>query len=272
MDQNKFMNLLTELLETAAANGGQIAVSDVEQWFDEMNLGREQMTPIFRYLEDNQVRILEPGETAGPEAVPGYDEIGGGMEPSADEERYYRMYLEDLEAIVPCTAEEMTALFPRALAGELEAADRLAEGNLHRIAQWAKRYVGQGVPLPDLIQEGNMILMEEIHALSSQYPKLDPADFLYIIEKKCEAAMKEVIREQRGQKDIGEKLAERANRVMDLTEEIAEESGTQATLAQLARRLHITEDEVRDIMKTSLDVISLAEAAGDPSAFEPEES
>ena len=77
MDQNKFMNLLTELLETAAANGGQIAVSDVEQWFDEMNLGREQMTPIFRYLEDNQVRILEPGETAGPEAVPGYDEIGG---------------------------------------------------------------------------------------------------------------------------------------------------------------------------------------------------
>ena len=58
---------------------------------------------------------------------------------------------------------------------------------------------------------------------------------------------------------------------MDLTEEIAREQGAQATVAQLAELLHITEEEVRDIMKISLDVINLAKAAGDPAAFESRE-
>ena len=281
IDQNQFMRMLTELLETASVNGGQIGAGDVEQWFEELHLTREQLAPVFRYLEDNQVRILEPGEEGsgfsarGPEAgrQTGFpEEMEEGAGASEEEERFFRMYMSDLEAIAPCTKEEMALLFPRALAGELEAADRLAEGNLHRIAEWARRYAGRGVALPDLIQEGNIMLMEEIHALGFQYPKLDPEDFLYIVEKKSEAAMEAAIKEQRDQKGIGEKLAQRANRVMDLTEEIAEESGVQPTLAELAQRLHITEDEVKDIMKTSLDVISLAEAAGDPAAFEPEES
>ena len=42
-------------------------------------------------------------------------------------------------------------------------------------------------------------------------------------------------------------------------------------MAQLAELLHITEEEVRDIMKISLDVINLAKAAGDPAAFESRE-
>ena len=83
--------------------------------------------------------------------------------------------------------------------------------------------------------------------------------------------MEEAIRQQESHKGIGEKVARRANRIMDLTEEIAREQGAQATVAQLAELLHITEEEVRDIMKISLDVINLAKAAGDPAAFESRE-
>lgn len=322
------MGLLAELLELAAVKDNRIGKAEVDQWFEELSLNREQLALVYRYLEENQVRIsgLEKAdrltdtscqesyglhETVGQKAVNGRGDITGQEETIAwkkssgtgskgmgksrtavraggrkisrqkdgeenrqvpeEENRYYRMYLSDLKAVSPCTIEEMECLMPRVLAGELAAADRLAEGNLHRVAEWARPFMGRGVVISDLIQEGNMVLMEEIHLLKSQYPRLDPEDFLYILKKKSETAMEEAIRQQESHKGIGEKVARRANRIMDLTEEIAREQGTQATVAQLAELLHITEEEVRDIMKISLDVINLAKAAGDPTAFESRE-
>ncbi len=322
------MGLLAELLELAAVKDNRIGKAEVDQWFEELSLNREQLALVYRYLEENQVRIsgLEKAdrltetscqesyglhETVGQEAVDGRGDLTGQEETIAwkkssgtgskgmgksrtavraggrkisrqkdgeenrqvpeEENRYYRMYLSDLKAVSPCTMEEMERLMPLVLAGELAAADRLAEGNLHRVAEWAKPFMGRGVVISDLIQEGNMVLMEEIHLLKSQYPRLDPEDFLYILKKKSETAMEEAIRQQESHKGIGEKVARRANRIMDLTEEIAREQGTQATVAQLAELLHITEEEVRDIMKISLDVINLAKAAGDPTAFESRE-
>lgn len=322
------MGLLAELLELAAVKDNRIGKAEVDQWFEELSLNREQLALVYRYLEENQVRIsgLEKAdrltemscqesyglhETVGQEAVDGRGDLTGQEETIAwkkssgtgskgmgksrtavraggrkisrqkdgeenrqvpeEENRYYRMYLSDLKAVSPCTMEEMERLMPLVLAGELAAADRLAEGNLHRVAEWARPFMGRGVVISDLIQEGNMVLMEEIHLLKSQYPRLDPEDFLYILKKKSETAMEEAIRQQESHKGIGEKVARRANRIMDLTEEIAREQGTQATVAQLAELLHITEEEVRDIMKISLDVINLAKAAGDPTAFESRE-
>lgn len=281
MDQEKFVRLLTELLEVAAVRDGRVTQAEVDEWFEELTLNREQLALVYRYLEENQVR-LEPAGTDGAQqqkmdvqktrSGQNKKQTAGKTRISEEENRYYRMYLSDLAAVSPCTPEEMALLMPRVLAGELAAADRLAEGNLHRVAEWARQFAGRGVVISDLIQEGNMILMEEIHLLRSQYPSLDVEDFLYIIRKKSETAMEEAIRQQEGYRRVGRKVAQRANRIMDLTEEMAREHGTQATAAQLAQQLHITEEEVREIMKISMDVINLAKAAGDPSAFEPEGS
>ncbi len=313
MEQGTFMGLLAELLELAAVRDNRIAKTQIDQWFEELSLNREQLWLVYRYLEENQVRItgleesaawengaeeqrtgeklaeedteenrvsdtgpgpVKPGRTAvragGRKKAPAETGPEKGQVPE-EENRYYRMYLSDLAAVPPCTPEEMERLMPRVLEGELAAADRLAEGNLHRVAEWAKPFIGRGVVISDLIQEGNMVLMEEIHLLKSQYPRLDAEDFLYILKKKSDAAMEEAIRQQESHKGIGEKVARRANRIMDLTQEIAREQGTQATVAQLAELLHITEEEVRDIMKISLDVINLAKASGNPDAFESRE-
>lgn len=281
MDQEKFMGLLTELLEVAAVQDGRMTQAEVDEWFEELALNREQLALVYRYLEENEVRLDRTGPAGTDRRKSGARKTGSGQRAKAEEKktklpeeenRYYRMYLSDLAAVPPCTPEEMALLMPRVLAGELAAADRLAEGNLHRVAEWARQYAGRGVVISDLIQEGNMILMEEIHLLKSQYPSLDVEDFLYIIQKKSETAMEEAIRQQEGYHRVGSKVAQRANRLMDLTEEMAREHGTQATAAQLARQLHITEEEVREIMKISMDVINLAKAAGNPAAFEPEET
>ena len=299
MEQGKFMGLLAELLEFATVRDNRVAKTEIDQWFEELSLNQEQLELVYRYLEENQVRIAGLGEKTDSEQTTAGGEMSGTRlhggrsvrevfraggkkkKPSGDtdnqnrvpeeENRYYKMYLSDLKAVSPCTVEEMALLMPRVLKGELEAADRLAEGNLHRVAEWARPFMGRGVVISDLIQEGNMILMEEIHLLKSQYPRLDVEDFLYILKKKSETAMAEAIRQQESHRSVGEKVASRANRIMDLTEEIAREHGTQATVEQLAELLHITEEEVRDIMKISLDVINLAKVSGNPTAFEPSE-
>lgn len=60
------------------------------------------------------------------------------------------------------SAKEETLLAARALLGDKEAADRLVTGNLRFVVTVAKQYIGQGVPLEDLINEGNLGLMAAV--------------------------------------------------------------------------------------------------------------
>lgn len=340
MDDRQLLELLQQLIEVAGTKENCLRKSEIDDCFLEFGLTAAQMEPIYDYLEQNQVYVLENLEGERLSFQDGQPERGSekakGAEDTQGEARHtearqakarhtearqakarhtevrqakarhtevrqaktrqaeamgtearqaewggielegtaaqYDTYLDEMNSIKPCTLEEIQELLPLAAAGEAWAADRLAEGNLGRVVQWARRHVGKGVPFSDLIQEGSMMLMEEICALGSGYVNPDGEDFLFILEKKCNTALKRLISEQEGQKSVSEKLASRANRIMELTEEIAEEYGTEAAPAQLAERLHITEDEVREIMKLSLDVISVAESRGDPGAFEGEES
>ena len=57
MEQGRFVKLLAELLELAAVKDNRIVKAEVDQWFEELSLNREQLALVYRYLEENQVRI-----------------------------------------------------------------------------------------------------------------------------------------------------------------------------------------------------------------------
>jgi RNA polymerase primary sigma factor len=71
-----------------------------------------------------------------------------------------RAYLRALARISRLTPEEERAVAQRAAAGDQEAQRRLVEANLRFVVSYAKRYRGLGVPLLDLVHEGNLGLME----------------------------------------------------------------------------------------------------------------
>src|SRR5205085_7125533 len=70
-----------------------------------------------------------------------------------------RLYLREIGKIPLLSAEEELALAQRVVAGDKDAKDKMAEANMRLVVSIAKRYVGRGLDLLDLIQEGNTGLL-----------------------------------------------------------------------------------------------------------------
>src|SRR6266540_4025246 len=73
-----------------------------------------------------------------------------------------RLYLREIGTIPPLTAEEELDLAQRVVAGDKIAKDKMAEANMRLVVSIAKRYVGRGLDLLDLIQEGNTGLLRAV--------------------------------------------------------------------------------------------------------------
>jgi len=72
------------------------------------------------------------------------------------------VYLKEIQRIPLLDREEEAALARRARAGDADAKRRLTEANLRLVVQVARRYVNRGLPLPDLIEEGNLGLLRAV--------------------------------------------------------------------------------------------------------------
>src|SRR5690606_37633458 len=73
-----------------------------------------------------------------------------------------RLYLREIGKIPLLTAEEELTLARRVVAGDKKAKDEMAEANMRLVVSIAKRYVGRGLDLLDLIQEGNTGLLPAV--------------------------------------------------------------------------------------------------------------
>jgi RNA polymerase sigma factor (sigma-70 family) len=98
--------------------------------------------------EDDPQDLIEPAEIAGPEA--GRARV------------YLSDYLRDISRIPRLSQEEEEALARRVLAGDAEAEQRMIEANLRLVFAIARRCRNRGLPLPDLIAEGNLGLLRAV--------------------------------------------------------------------------------------------------------------
>ncbi|MBA3679191.1 sigma-70 family RNA polymerase sigma factor, partial [Candidatus Saccharibacteria bacterium] len=73
-----------------------------------------------------------------------------------------RLYLREIGKIPLITGEEEVALAKRIEKGDKAAKDALAEANLRLVVSIAKKYIGRGLDLLDLIEEGNTGLLRAV--------------------------------------------------------------------------------------------------------------
>ena len=150
--------------------------------------------------------------------------------------------------IPPCTEEENRELLKRVKAGEREAKNRLVEGNLKKALFFIQDYLNRGVPMADLIQEASMELMELAdEGFQEGFEKL--------LESRIHVRMEEVIREQKAEMDLEEEMLARVNVLQEVSKRMAEELGREASLKELAERMKMTEEDVREIMKMTMDAL-----------------
>ncbi len=116
---------------------------------------KEQMELLYQYLAANKILVEGAVMPARQEESEG---MAARLEPEA--ERYLEQYLEDLALIEPLSESESSALTEAMAAGNEAAKQRVIESGLKRICDLATEYAGRGVHIGDLIQEGNMALLE----------------------------------------------------------------------------------------------------------------
>ncbi len=168
-------------------------------------------------------------------------------------EDIYRVYMEEVAAIPPCTEAENARLLLEVKKGSEEARNRMIEGNLRTALLYVQEYLNHGVAMVDLIQEASMELMMLVdEGLEGSFERL--------LESRIRVRMEEVIKEQKTETDIEEEMLARVNVLQEVSKRMAEELGREASLKELAERMKMTEDDVREIMKVTMDALSLSEA------------
>ena len=184
-------------------------------------------------------------------------------------EDFYQMYLEELEGVAEAGPEEELALLERLAAGEAEAAGRLIEGNLKRVLAYAREYEGKGLPMNDLVQEANMALT----ALAAEWARLaaegtaaagektERENFQELLRRRVQESIEAALEEQNREAEIEENVAARVNVLQVVSRVMAAELGREATVDELAEKMKMTAEEIRDIMKVALDAVNVETAA-----------
>ncbi len=168
-----------------------------------------------------------------------------------EEPDVFQMYLEEMAAIEACGREENARLAEAAAGGDGAARNRLIEGNLRHVLELSRDFLGRGVAAGDLVQEANMALL----LAASEYDPSDAAAFEAFLDGRVRDALNETVERHQREAKAGRRILDRVNLLQDVSKAMAEELGREATVPELARRLKMTEDEVKEIMKVALDAL-----------------
>ena len=170
-----------------------------------------------------------------------------------------RMYLKEIGRINLLTSDEEFEYAKRAEQGDEEAKRMLAESNLRLVVSIAKRYVGRGMLFLDLIQEGNIGLMKAVD-------KFDPTKgykFSTYATWWIRQAITRAIADQARTIRVPVHMVETINKLARVQRQLTQELNREPTDEEIAKKLGISIEKVREVYKISQDPVSLETPIGE---------
>jgi RNA polymerase primary sigma factor len=164
-----------------------------------------------------------------------------------------RLYLREIGKIPLLTAEEELALAKKVVSGDKRAKDAMAEANMRLVVSIAKRYVGRGLDLLDLIQEGNTGLLRAVE-------KFDPErgfKFSTYATWWIRQAITRAIADQARTIRIPVHMVETINKLLRTQRRLTQELNREPTNDEIAAAMDMDVDKVEHIMKIKQDISSL---------------
>lgn len=164
-----------------------------------------------------------------------------------------RLYLREIGKIPLLKADEELALAQRVVAGDKKAKDEMAEANMRLVVSIAKRYVGRGLDLLDLIQEGNTGLLRAVE-------KFDPDKgfkFSTYATWWIRQAITRAIADQARVIRIPVHMFETINKLLRTQRRLTQELNREPTNEEIAQAMEMDVAKVEHIMKIKQDIHSL---------------
>ena len=273
--EQEFSEKLQKLLELARSRKNVLEESEVTRFFRGEVLRPEQLDRIYDFLDENNVDVLRPED--GLDMDPDFfleqqEEEGGDPDAEIDVNDLslsvpegvsvtdpVRMYLKEIGKVPLLSAEEEIEYARRMDEGDEEARKRLAEANLRLVVSIAKRYVGRGMQFLDLIQEGNLGLLKAVE----KYDYKKGFKFSTYATWWIRQAITRSIADQARTIRIPVHMVETINRLVRTSRQLLQELGREPKPEEIAERMEISVDRVREIMKISQDPVSLETPIGE---------
>ena len=225
-----------------------------------LEMDAESLDDLYNFLRDNNIEVIEEGEDdEDPEGGDGLSLDDEDLPKNLNINDPVRMYLKEIGKISLLSLDEELELSKRIEEGDEEAKKRLAESNLRLVVSIAKRYVGRNLSFLDLIQEGNIGLMKAVDKFdSSKGYKFSTYATWWIRQ-----AITRAIADQAKTIRVPVHMVETINKLKKVQRQLTLELNREPTEKELAQKLHITEDKVREIIQISLDPLSLETPIGE---------
>ena len=170
-----------------------------------------------------------------------------------------KAYLKEIGQVPLLSAEEEQTLARAARAGDADARRRLSEANLRLVVSVAKRYAGRGLPFLDLIQEGNLGLMKAAEKFEPDRGFKFSTYAIWWIRQSITRAIADQGRTIR----IPVHLVEHINRVRKTAGELLRKNGREPTAEEIAVRLEMEPDRVRELLQLAQEPVSLETPVGE---------
>ena len=168
-------------------------------------------------------------------------------------------YLQQISSKPLFTPEEELRVATQAKAGDFSARQAMIEHNLRLVVSIAKTYMHRGLPLPDLIEEGNLGLM---HALDKFEPERGFRFSTYATWWIRQAITRSIADQARTIR-IPVHMIETINKIVRTSRQMLSEFGREPTPEELAKKLAMPLDKVRKVLKIAKEPVSLETPVGD---------
>ncbi len=231
-----------------------------------LDVDNDSLDEIYNTLMENDIQVVAD-EDAGtdPDGVPKIIEEEPIILDDAELTKDInindpvRMYLKEIGRISLLSPEEELELSERVSSGDEVAINKLAESNLRLVVSIAKRYVGRGLLFLDLIQEGNIGLMKAVDKFDSDKGFKFSTYATWWIRQAITRALADQARTIR----VPVHMVETINKMSRIQRQLTLELNREPSEDELAKKMGISVEKVREVIKISQEPVSLETPIGE---------
>ncbi len=270
-----FKQRLAELLENAKKNDDEVTYRLIKDTFKGINLTEDDFDKILEYLTKNGISsdevedvdsVVDDVEEPNDEELINEekeDSESASMDLSIPENISIgdpvKMYLKEIGKVDLLSADQEKELAIQMEQGSEIAKKKLAEANLRLVVSIAKRYVGRGMQFLDLIQEGNLGLIKAVEKFDYKKGYKFSTYATWWIRQAITRAIADQARTIR----IPVHMVETINKQIRVNRQLLQELGREPTPEEIAERMEIPVERVREILKISQEPVSLETPIGE---------
>ena len=248
-------SIFNELLERGKQTG-TISARELYNIIDEADIDPDKLS---EFLERNNIK-LEDDFNVEDDLNKALDFGDDGSERGTGAiDDPVKIHLREIGKIPLLSADEEVELAERIAQGDEQARDRLIVANMRLVVSIAKHYVGRGMPLLDLIQEGYSGLIKAVEKFDHTKGYKFSTYATWWIRQSITRAIADQARTIR----IPVHMVETISRVKKMQNKLLHENGHEPTVDEVAKELNMTPEKVREIIRIAQDPVSLEAPVGE---------